>query len=256
MQSEIDQDRELRKRFVDQLAKLSIPSRIVGELVEHQTVVSYPRGALIFGYRSPADVLFWVLSGVVKLRYPLPDGRGVTIGLSGQGELLGPTVIMDGERGWLMAFETRAFTKCSLALVPRELVCRLLVQSEAGILWGLLERAIVGWSSLVNRQVCLLSLSTEDRLKFVLQEIGQRFGVSDERGTFIPLRLGHQDLAEMIGVSRSMVSRLVAGLIREGTVICAAHRSYILARGKQLFIENLPTPMPSPMFAPDSRRRL
>ena len=48
----------------------------------------------------------------------------------------------------------------------------------------------------------------------VLNSLGTRFGINDKRGTLVVPELSHEDLAEIIGSSRPMVSKLIGDIIR------------------------------------------
>ena len=59
-----------------------------------------------------------------------------------------------------------------------------------------------------------------------------RFGINDKRGTLVAPELSHEDLAEMIGSSRPMVSKLIGDMIKEGLLARGEKRQFIL-RPKQ-----------------------
>jgi hypothetical protein len=59
----------------------------------------------------------------------------------------------------------------------------------------------------------LLSLSLWDRLTIVLGDLAKRAGVQDSQGTILIPEILHERLAEAIGCSRPMVSRLIAQMI-------------------------------------------
>jgi len=62
-------------------------------------------------------------------------------------------------------------------------------------------------------------MSFRERLEVVLNELGAKFGVRDTRGILLMPELAHADLAEMIGSSRPMVSRLIAEMTEEGLLL-------------------------------------
>jgi hypothetical protein len=66
-----------------------------------------------------------------------------------------------------------------------------------------------------------------ERLEAVLMELGAKFGVRDTRGVLLMPELAHADLADMIGSSRPMVSRLIAEMTEEGL---------LLRQGKQFIL--------------------
>ena len=62
----------------------------------------------------------------------------------------------------------------------------------------------------------------------VLNRLGARVGIEDKRGTLLMPQLGHEDLAEMIGSSRPMVSKLISDMTREGLLTRGENRHFIL----------------------------
>ena len=72
-----------------------------------------------------------------------------------------------------------------------------------------------------------LGMPFRERLDVVLHELGSKFGVRDKRGILLMPELSHADLAEMIGSSRPMVSRLIAEVTEEG---------HLLRHGKQFVL--------------------
>jgi hypothetical protein len=75
----------------------------------------------------------------------------------------------------------------------------------------------------------LLNLPFWDRLTIVLSDLAMRAGVRDLQGIILIPELGHEDLAEMIGCSRPMVSRLIAEMIECG-LIARRGRQYVLLK--------------------------
>jgi hypothetical protein len=123
-------------------------------------------------------------------------------------------------------------TKCSVGLFPREQIAEILHKLDRTITIRLLERLNVAWSTVFERYVSFLRSSFRVRLEMVLNGLGTRFGVSDNRGTLLVPELRHEDLAEMIGSSRPMVSQLIGNMIDEGLLVRSEKRHFIL-RAKQ-----------------------
>jgi hypothetical protein len=92
----------------------------------------------------------------------------------------------------------------------------------------LFEQFNAAWSTLFARYVSFVGSSFRERLEKVLYNLGERFGVNDERGTLLMPELSHADLAEMIGSSRPMVSKLIADMSKEGSLVRGEKRRFIL----------------------------
>ncbi|MBF6570184.1 MAG: cyclic nucleotide-binding domain-containing protein [Candidatus Binataceae bacterium] len=68
---------DLRNRLYGQLSQF-LPEVLADELIRHHTAVTYAKGSVIFLQGSPADLMFWVLSGMVKVYAPRPIGISVS----------------------------------------------------------------------------------------------------------------------------------------------------------------------------------
>jgi CRP-like cAMP-binding protein len=86
------------------------------------------------------------------------------------------------------------------------------------------------WSTLFERYAGFIGLSFRERLETVFKDLGTRFGVEDRRGTLIILELSQEDLAEMIGSSRPMVSKVVGDMVEEGLLARSEQHRFILLR--------------------------
>jgi len=218
-----DATRQLEMRLGD----FGIPGNIVDEIIGHHTVVNYNKGSMVFLQGSPADVMFWVVAGLVKVYCPRPDGSRILVELGGPGDLIGHVDYIDSRGRRAQVFEVEALTKCSVVLFTREHVIKLLQSLDHAALLQMIERVNTAWSSTAQWFGTFLGMSFQERLEVVLRELGAKFGVRDTRGVLLTPELSHADLADMIGSSRAMVSRLIAEMIEKGL---------LLHRGKQFIL--------------------
>jgi CRP/FNR family transcriptional regulator, cyclic AMP receptor protein len=215
------------RRLEMRLGDFGIPGKFVDEVISHHTVVHYTKGSMVFLQGSPADVMFWVRTGLVKVYCPRPDGTRILVKLAGPGDLVGHVDYIDSRGRHAQVFEVEALTKCSVALFTREYVIKLLQSLDHAALLQMIERLNTAWSSMAQWFGTFLGMSFRERLEVVLRELGARFGVRDTRGVLLMPELAHADLADMIGSSRPMVSRLIAEMTEEGL---------LLRQGKQFIL--------------------
>ncbi len=74
----------------------------------------------------------------------------------------------------------------------------------------------------------------------VLSDLAKRVGVRDSQGIMLIPEIFHDDLAEMIGCSRPMISRLIAQMVESG-LLARRGKQYVLLK-KWDFENNLHTP--------------
>jgi len=218
---------EFCARLQETLESYGLSSALVAEIEDHLIPVTYEKGAVIFLRGSPADLLFWLVKGFVKLYLPRPSGGRILIDLARPGDLLA-FVSDEGSKGRRQLLEAHALTKCSVGLLTREHLFQVLIKLDHQMAIRLLEQLNTAWSRIFERHVRFLGSSFRERLEMVLERLGSRFGIEDRRGILLTPELGHEDLAEMIGSSRPMVSKLIAEMTEEGVLARGENRRFIL----------------------------
>ena len=208
---------EIKKRLHQRLAQHGIDRELLDSIVEQAMTVSYPAGAVIFLQGSSAEFLIWLLKGVVKVYCPI-EGERILARLAGPGELLGQVNFLNGN-GRRQLFESHAASKCEVAVVSRDCILRIMEKLDKPEIVRLLDALNTMWSEVVFWYVTLLGLSYRTRLEMVLKDLASRFGVREKRGMLIIPELSQLDLAEMIGSSRPMVSRLVKEMTERGELL-------------------------------------
>jgi len=169
----------------------------------------YPKNNILSYRGDPTGAVFLVVCGRVKIILTNDEGREVIVALLGPGGMFGLTSALDGgdqvgnavtiERSTIAKFKGASFIRWTegspgarLALV-RELTRQIRELSQK-----------IGAHALT---------SAKDRLLYTLLEIAEAEGEQEPGGTqVIFTRPTHQELANRIGSSREVVSRLLAEL--------------------------------------------
>jgi CRP-like cAMP-binding protein len=209
MKSDLEQD-----RLLSQLVQF-LPKETVDELICHYTSVTYAKDSIIFLQGSPADLMFWIMSGRVKLYCPMSDGDRTLVRLCGPGDVLGYADFIASDNRRLHAFEAEALTKCRMALLARERAVMMLETLDQPTLLRVIVQLNTIWSSLALSLAETLGRSFRKRLDVALKDLATRFGVKDRRGMLLPMKLSHGDLAEMINCSRPMATKLINEMVDE-----------------------------------------
>jgi len=207
-----------------------IPPQTAAELIKHHTELNYESGQLIFSQGSPADIVLWVVKGVVREICPNPNGSQTLVRLATAGDLLGLADKLTDKGQWIRRFEAWTASKCTLAIVTRDHVRNLLKNMSPEELLALSERMNSAASEWVQYYATFLGLSYRERIEMVMAELGRKFGIPDSDGILLTFEPTHSDLAEMIGSSRPVVGRVLTELIDDGE-IGRRDRKYILLRG-------------------------
>ena len=211
------------------LSRLNLPMDLVEELIERHIAVSFEKGALAFCEGNTDGMLGCILSGYVNVYCPVGDGNRTLVRMAGPGEVIGYPDYVDEKGRHARMFEAQVASKCTLALFSRDHVTRLLAGLPADALVSILAALNTFWSENLRFFTTLLNLPFWDRLTIVISDLAKRAGVRDSEGIILIPEIGHEDLAEMIGCSRPMVSRLIAEMVESGR-LTRRGKQYVLLK--------------------------
>lgn len=172
----------------------------------------YDKGDTIFQEGEPADRICFVHIGQVKI-VKAAGGRDVIIELLGPGEPVGAVAV----------FERRPFPASAIALEPsgilsipeREFFALLEKRPEMmrRLLAGLTYRLMM-----VNKRIADLMGSAELRAARLFLTLADRVGIPRGTGTFIPLPLSRQEIADLIGTTLETAIRLMSRWQKDNVV--------------------------------------
>lgn len=165
-----------------------------------RTIADYEENRVIFAQGDPADAVFHVLKGKVKLVVLSRQGKEAVVALLGAGDFFGEGCLA----GQSIRMGTAiALTACSIMKLEKSEVIRTLHDQPAfseAFLAYLLSRNIRIEDDLVDQ----LFNSSEKRLARVLLLLAQ-FGKEEVPQTVIP-KISQETLAEIVGTTRSRVN--------------------------------------------------
>ena len=211
------------------LSQLNLPTDLVDDLIDRHIAVAFEKGALALREGNTDGMLACILSGYVNVYCVVGDGNRTMVRMAGPGEVIGYPDYIDEKGRQARLFEAQVASKCTLALFSRDHVTRLLAGLPADALISILAYLNTFWSENLRRFTILLGLPFWDRLMVVMSDLGKRAGVRDSDGIILIPEIGHQDLAEMIGCSRPMVSRMIAEMVESG-LLARRRKQYVLLK--------------------------
>lgn len=185
------------------------------------TVITVARNAEIFGEDQPAEYVYVVLSGAVRVCKLLGDGRRQI-----------ETFCLVGDAfGWETTarhrFSAESVTECRLVRIKRSLMfARAEVDAElARALWRLTA------TELHRAQEHLLVLgrkTAQERVATFLLDLARRVSEDGATGTEIVLPMSRQDIADYLGLTIETVSRTLTQLEEQEAIALPSSRRVLL----------------------------
>lgn len=183
-------------------------------VAEVTTIRHFRRGDTIFEQGMPSEAFYTIASGRVKIFKMMPSGKDVILEVFGPGDPLGAVAAYDG----------RPFPATAVALedttclaIPRPSFFALLERHPSlvrGLLLGLTVRLV----ELTNRLTELSGGRIETRFARLFLKLAAEMGRPERGGTFVPLALTRQELADMTGTTIETCIRIMSRWSKDGVV--------------------------------------
>ena len=185
------------------------------ELREISHMTSYRKHEPICLPDQPADTVYLLNQGRVKIARVNEKGQEATICLLEAGEIFGEVEAMNGTRRETLVQALEPVLVCE---ITRENFLRFLDRCPAvGI--HLLKKMGGRLKDIESKFSDLVFHSAPVRLAKLLLQLGETMGNRDKELIRLNVRLTHQDLANLIGTSRETVSALLGQFQRQGFLL-------------------------------------
>lgn len=174
---------------------------------------TFPANSILMTAEQRGEVVYFILSGTVKVHLEQEDGSDVIIAILGPGEIVGEmsalgqtersASVMTIESSVLSWIDRAGFKRC-LLMMPA------LSYNLAGILATRLRHANAKIQTLATQSV-------EGRVARQLLSFAEQYGqILDNGDTLIRLRLTQSDIAALIGASREHINKVMVSYKERG----------------------------------------
>jgi CRP/FNR family cyclic AMP-dependent transcriptional regulator len=180
----------------------------------------YPKNTILISKGDVSDHLFVVIRGKLKVMLPDESGKEIVLSLLGEGDYFGEIALIDGEPRTATIVSTEASEVLTIARADFQRILRSSPELMFDLLTVLARKVRIATEKLE-------SLAFDDVYGRLVKLLMQLAKPQDGRW-IVQERLTHQAIADMIGSSREMVSRILKALETGG---------YISTDKKRIIIE-------------------
>jgi CRP/FNR family transcriptional regulator len=167
---------------------------------------SHDRGDLIFAEGDPSDAFIVIVSGRVKVFKSTPAGKEVILEIFGAGDPLGAVAV----------YENAPFMASALALEPTQILAIEqrsffhLLEENPAFVRGLLSGLTIRLAELTRRLSELSGARVEARFARLFLKLCEQIGRTERGGTFVPMPLSRQELADLTGTTIETAIRIMS----------------------------------------------
>ena len=194
----------------------SLNETVVSDLSNSSVVLDFRRRRFVYRAGEPADCLYAIINGRVKLcRIESDSSREAVIDILPEGSLFGESALYSaaGQRAnSAVAYENSRLLRIHVADFKRGM-------AEDDRLHDYTFRLIGQRLDHAERRLADFALNAiPARLDRLLAEFSDRYGVSEPEGVLIDIPLPHREIASIVGSTRESVTVRLNAMRREGTI--------------------------------------
>lgn len=196
-----------------------LPEDDLRTLASHAVVNRFRKNTIVVSKGQESDAMYVVVSGRLRVYLDDEQGNEITIRLLEPGDVFGELALLSGAP---RSANVMTIEDCELSIVSRDSFMGCLgANSQLGIR---IIRALVQQIQEMTEEISTLALlDVYGRVRTTLERMAK-----EHDGKQVTDRITHQELANMVGSSREMVSRILRDLKAGG---------YISTRDKRITIE-------------------
>ncbi len=188
-----------------------------GEIEDIERMVvkrRFLRGEVVLFEEDTSKFMYFIISGKVKAVLLSSEGKERILAIHKRGDYFGELALFDGKTSPATVI---AMEESEIGLLAKRDFDMFVLNNEQilyQLLTSLCMRLRESWMMLRMMSFA----DAEERVRAVLKNMINRYGVKDQRGMVVPIKLTHRDIANYASVSRETVTRLMSRLSRQGEI--------------------------------------
>ena len=208
----------MAKCAVDYLKHIDLFSSLtddeLSQISDKINIKYFKKSEIILYEQDTSRYMYMILKGQVKVFQTTKDGKEVFLALHKAGDFFGEMSLIDGKTSPATVIATE---DSSIAIVSKNDFYTS-INKEKKILINLLmilcSRLRESWET-----IQLLNLkNASDRIKILFLMLSNKYGEKTPDGMTLNIKLTHQEIADMTGMTRETVTRVIDKLLREGEI--------------------------------------
>jgi CRP/FNR family transcriptional regulator len=198
----------------------SLTDEELQEINEGLIIKNYVKNETIFYEEDTNQFMYIILSGKVKVIKTTGEGKEVILAMHQSGDFFGEMSLINGKT---TPASVVALEDSLIAIISKKEFYSMLT-SHPKVLHSLLHilstRLRTAWDTI---KLLTFNNATQ-RLRMLFFMLSEDHGKETEEGIILNIRLSHQDMADMTGMSRETVTRVIDRWQKEGEITILENR--------------------------------
>jgi CRP/FNR family transcriptional regulator len=198
----------------------SLTDKELHEIRTHIVLREFKKNQMILHEEDTSEFMYVIVHGKVKISRAGKEGKEMVLSMHGSGEFFGEMSLIDGKT---VPASVSAVEDSLVAIISKDHFYSLLY-SQQKVLENLLKifcsRLRESW-----QRIQMLNFNdAAQRIKMLFLMLAENYGEKTADGTTLHIKLIHQDIADMTGLTRETVTRVLDKWKRGGEIAISKNK--------------------------------
>lgn len=192
----------------------SLTSEELREVREKIVIKKFKKNEVILHEENTSEFMYIILDGEAKVIQVTGEGKGIIVTMHQTGDFFGELSLIDGKT----APATVKASRDSITAIISKKDFYTLIHSQQKVLENLLQSLSSRLRESWKRIQMLNFNDASQRIKMLFLMLSETYGKETPRGVLLSIKLIHQDIADMTGLTRETVTRVLDRLQKAGEI--------------------------------------
>ncbi len=202
----------------------SLTDEELSQVSSRLLIQEFTKNEIIFREEDSNNFMYIILAGTVKVIRNTEDGKEVILAIHGEDEFFGEVTLIDNQTTPASVVATE---DSLIAIISRKDFYALLY-SQPKVLEKLLLILCLRLRESWKRIVMLNFKNATERVKMLFIALSYEKGKKMDKGILLDFKLTHQEIADMSGLTRETVSRVLNKWQKDGEITILHNKSILL----------------------------
>ena len=202
----------------------ALPVEELKKIRNKMIIKKFKKNETILYEEDSNKYMYIILEGSVKVAKMTEDGKEIMLAMHKAGDSFGEISLIDGKS---TTASVLAIQDSIIAFMDKENFYSL-IYSQKKVMNNLLKKLC----SLIREDVDTIELlnfnNASQRVKLLLLKLAHKYGEETPEGITLHIKLTHQDMANMVGLTRETVTRVIDKWQLQGALFFLKNRSVVL----------------------------
>jgi len=192
----------------------SLSQEELRQVREKIVIKKFKKNEVILHEENTSEYMYIILDGEAKVIQVTGEGKGIIVTMHRTGDFFGELSLIDGKT----APATVKASRDTVTAIISKKDFYALIYSQKKVLDNLLQSLSSRLRESWQRIQMLNFNDAAQRIKMLFRMLAETYGKETPRGMLLSIKLIHQDIADMTGLTRETVTRVLDKLQKAGEI--------------------------------------